>query len=53
MYLKYSYTQLRNIGIVTLIKESWTVPEQIILPNDNPIVPFFAGETVNWKVKTA
>ncbi|WP_192021552.1 dihydroorotase [Shewanella sp. WPAGA9] len=43
----------RNTGTVTLVKESWTVPEQIILPNDNPIVPFFAGETVNWKVKTA
>ncbi|MEZ9234772.1 dihydroorotase [Shewanella sp. 10N.286.52.A9] len=43
----------RNTGTVTLVKEEWTVPEQIILPNDNPIVPFFAGETVNWKVKTA
>ncbi|MCL1066089.1 dihydroorotase [Shewanella olleyana] len=42
----------RNTGTVTLVKESWTVPEQIILPNENPIVPFFAGETVNWKVKT-
>ncbi|WP_285163346.1 dihydroorotase [Shewanella goraebulensis] len=43
----------RNAGTVTLVKEEWTVPEQIILPNGNPIVPFFAGETVNWKVKTA
>ncbi len=43
----------RNTGTVTLVKEEWTVPEQIILPNGNPIVPFFAGETVNWKVKTA
>ncbi|MDO6641007.1 dihydroorotase [Pseudomonadota bacterium] len=43
----------RNTGTVTLVKEQWVVPEQIILPNQNPIVPFFAGETVNWKVKTA
>ncbi|WP_076543248.1 dihydroorotase [Shewanella sp. UCD-KL21] len=43
----------RNTGTVTLVKEDWTVPEQIILPNGSPIVPFFAGETVNWKVKTA
>ncbi|MCC4834534.1 dihydroorotase [Shewanella sp. 1_MG-2023] len=43
----------RNTGTVTLVKEEWVVPEQIILPNQNPIVPFFAGETVNWKVKTA
>lgn len=41
----------RNTGTVTLVKESWTVPEQIILPNGNPIVPFFAGEQVSWKVK--
>lgn len=43
----------RNTGTVTLVKEQWTVPTEIILPNGNPIVPFFAGETVNWKVKTA
>ncbi|GIU50423.1 dihydroorotase [Shewanella sp. KT0246] len=47
------YGLQRNTGTVTLVKEEWTVPEQIILPNGNPIVPFFAGETVNWKVKTA
>lgn len=40
----------RNTGTVTLTKESWTVPEEIILPDGNPIVPFFAGETVNWKL---
>ncbi|WP_344799844.1 dihydroorotase [Litoribacillus peritrichatus] len=42
----------RNEGKVTLVREDWTIPEQIILPNGNPIVPFFAGETVRWKVKT-
>ena len=41
----------RNTGTITLVKESWQIPEQIILPNGNPIVPFFGGETVNWKLK--
>lgn len=41
----------RNSGTVTLVKESWQVPEQIILPNGNPIVPFFAGQTVHWKLQ--
>jgi len=40
----------RNSGTVTLAKETWTVPEQIILPNGNPIVPFYAGKEVHWKV---
>jgi dihydroorotase len=42
----------RNSGTVTLVKQDWIVPEEIILPNGNPIVPFFAGQKVNWKVKT-
>jgi dihydroorotase len=42
----------RNSGTVTLVKQEWIVPEEIILPNGNPIVPFFAGQKVNWKVKT-
>ena len=40
----------RNPGTVTLQRENWTVPEQIILPNGRPIVPFFAGCQVGWKV---
>jgi dihydroorotase len=40
----------RNSGTVTLVRESWQVPEQIILPNGNPIVPFFAGQTLNWRL---
>ncbi len=42
----------RNQGVLTLVKETWTVPEEIILPNGKPIVPFFAGQDVHWKVKT-
>ena len=43
----------RNPGTVTLVRESWTVPEQIILPNGRPIVPFFAGKQINWKLMTS
>ena len=45
------YGLARNVETVTLVKEDWQVPEQIILPNGNSIVPFFAGQTVNWKLK--
>ena len=40
-----------NQGTVTLVKETWIMPEQIILQNGKPIVPFFAGREVHWKVK--
>lgn len=42
----------RNRGTVTLVREDWMVPEEIILPNGNPIVPFYAGQAVRWKVKS-
>ena len=41
----------RNQGTVTLIKEAWIVPEEIILPKGKQIVPFWAGQEVHWKVK--
>ncbi|MDC0603411.1 dihydroorotase [Aliiglaciecola sp.] len=40
----------RNTDTVTLTKEVWQVPEQILLPNGDPIVPFFAGQDVHWKL---
>lgn len=40
----------RNNGTVTLHKQQWQVPNEIMLPNGNPIVPFYAGETLNWKL---
>lgn len=45
------YGLARNDSHVTLIKESWQVPKEIILPSGKPIVPFFAGQTLMWKVK--
>lgn len=43
----------RNEGTITLTREEWQVPEQITLPNGNPIVPFFAGKTLQWKLVEA
>ncbi|MCS4306564.1 dihydroorotase [Rheinheimera pacifica] len=40
----------RNSGTVILQKQQWQVPNEITLPNGNPIVPFYAGETLNWKL---
>lgn len=45
------YTIPRNSGTITLVKESWQVPNEITLPNGNPIVPFFAGQTLDWKLQ--
>lgn len=45
------YNLPRNQSTLTLIRESWTIPEEIILPNGQPIVPFYAGMKVNWKLK--
>lgn len=41
----------RNTTKVTLLKQAWQVPESIVLPNGNPIVPFFAGQTINWQLQ--
>jgi dihydroorotase len=40
----------RNTGTVTLLKESWQVPQQAILANGHAIVPFYAGENLNWRL---
>ena len=41
----------RNEGTITLVREDWTIPGEIELPSGKPIVPFFAGEPVHWKLK--
>ncbi|WP_158971331.1 dihydroorotase [Paraglaciecola sp. L3A3] len=40
----------RNKGTVTLVKDSWQVPDSVSLKSGEAIVPFFAGQTVNWKI---
>ena len=46
------YKLPRNQGKITLTRETWTIPEEIILPNGKPIVPFYAGMQVNWKLNS-
>lgn len=43
------YGLARNSGTITLVRENWQVPAEIILPNGQPIVPFFGGQTLNWR----
>ncbi|MDP4945893.1 dihydroorotase [Alishewanella sp. HL-SH06] len=40
----------RNSGSITLQKQQWQVPAEITLANGQPIVPFFAGEMLNWRL---
>jgi len=42
----------RNSGTITLVREDWTIPDEIDLPNGKPIVPFFAGQAVHWKLQS-
>jgi len=44
------YGLARNSGTITLVRESWQVPAEIMLPNNQPIVPFFGGQTLNWRL---
>ena len=43
----------RNTTTMTLVKESWTVPEQVTLADGTDMVPFFAGQTLQWKLRDA
>jgi dihydroorotase len=45
------YSLPRNTGSITLVREKWTVPEKMQLSNGAEIVPFYAGSTLNWKLK--
>ncbi|PTY35909.1 dihydroorotase [Saccharospirillum sp. MSK14-1] len=42
-----------NEGTVTLVREPWQLPERIDLADGETIVPFQAGETINWRMKSA
>lgn len=39
----------RNSKTITLIKQDWQIPDEYPLGNDR-IVPFLAGQTINWKL---
>lgn len=40
----------RNTGTITLVKQSWQVPDLVSLADGTEMVPFFAGQTLNWKL---
>ena len=39
-----------NDETVTLVNKRWQIPGQVMV-GDEPLVPFYAGQTVNWKVQ--
>lgn len=43
----------RNQGTITLVKQQWQVPEEVQLPDGTSMVPFYAGQTLNWKLEKA
>lgn len=46
------YGLARNTGTITLTKQTWTLPEQLELADGSSMVPFFAGQAINWKLQT-
>ncbi len=48
----------RNEGTITLVEKEWTVPELIELPQSDArqsgdkIVPFYAGQSLSWKLES-
>lgn len=44
------YNLARNNNTVTLIKQPWQMPTEISLANGDTLVPFFAGQTLNWQI---
>jgi len=40
----------RNTSTITLQRESWTMPSEIALDNGDAVVPFFAGQQLDWKI---
>lgn len=45
------YNLPRNSGTITLVKQDWTVPAEITLPDGSSIVPFFAEQQLSWQLK--
>lgn len=43
----------RNTTTMTLEKNEWQVPEQVTLADGTDMVPFYAGQPLQWKLKSA
>ena len=44
------YGMSRNRGRVTLKREPWQVPERVQLADGQTLVPYWAGQTLNWRL---
>lgn len=44
------YGLARNTNQITLVQQQWQMPTEITLANGDTIVPFFAGQTLNWQI---
>lgn len=40
-----------NVAEVTLVRDPWQVPDSIDAGNGETLIPFMAGETLNWKLQ--
>ena len=47
------YGLKRNTTTITLQKSAWQVPETVTLADGTDMVPFFAGNTLKWKLESA
>lgn len=43
----------RNSGKIVLRKESWNVPERLSLAGGRTLVPYWAGQPLNWRLVEA
>ena len=41
----------RNKNTITLIRKPWSLPDLITLKNGDKVVPFFAGQSLDWQIK--
>lgn len=39
----------RNTQKVTLVKETWTVPQEVVITGSQVIVPFWGGKELSWR----
>jgi len=45
------YKMARNRSKVRLTKETWTMPASCPVEGSEPVVPFFAGDPIQWKAE--
>ena len=45
------YKMARNPSKVRLTKETWTMPASYPVEGSEPVVPFFAGDPIQWKAE--